>query len=313
MSFPGRPGLGGRVPGTEGNRLAREYIREQFEALPLAPLFDGGWRQSYQTLAAGRPLEAVNVGGRLAATGPGVSGGAIVIGAHYDHLEGIAGADDNASSVAIMIENGQDPGRRKLRGARISCSWPFDAEERPYYLTSDMGSVFFYEHRPVADIEAAVLLDLCGHDFPLPGKEDALFVIGADSSPDLARDLPDLKGRGISPYFASDEYAGDKSDYYVFKKNGVPYIFLSVGWWECYHQPCDTLDKLNYEKMTGICRYLADVVRYMSDHTVRPGAADTLDLEARDLSALLDHHIPADRQEIGAIVSAFVSSHLGRS
>ena len=43
-----------------------------------------------------------------------------------------------------------------------------------------------------------------------------------------------------------NEYVGDVSDHGIFRRNGVPYLFLSCGHWEHYHQPTDTPDRLNY-------------------------------------------------------------------
>ena len=57
----------------------------------------------------------------------------------------------------------------------------FDAEERPYYLTEDMGSIYFYEHNPRPSVECGIFLDLCGHDFPLPGNVDIRFTHQSNS------------------------------------------------------------------------------------------------------------------------------------
>jgi len=313
-NFLAAPALDGRVPGEEGNRLAREYIIERLSRLPLSPLFDGEWSQAYRTEASGAPVTAVNIGAVLTAENNAKSSPCLLVGAHYDHLKGIPGADDNASSVAIMIEAARIlAGRQGRRRNKDILFVAFDAEERPYYLTEDMGSIYFYEHNPRPSVECGIFLDLCGHDFPLPGNEDALIVIGADSSPDLLRQLPGISGQSVKSYFVSDNYAGDKSDYYIYKKNGIPYVFLSVGWWECYHKPCDTLDKLNYVKMEGICHYLVDLIDCLQTVDVTPGAVDSLELEARSLSDLLGQEIPADRETIGQIISAFSTSTLKRS
>ena len=41
-------------------------------------------------------------------------------------------------------------------------------------------------------------------------------------------------------------------DHGVFRRNDVPYLFFSCGRWEHYHQPSDTPDRLNYEKMEHV-------------------------------------------------------------
>jgi Zn-dependent M28 family amino/carboxypeptidase len=101
--FLANPALNGRVPGREGNRLARNYIRQKFEEIGLTPLFGQSWYQEYPTQASGKLVIGKNVGGTLEASVGNINAPTMIIGAHYDHLEGIPGADDNASSIAIWI------------------------------------------------------------------------------------------------------------------------------------------------------------------------------------------------------------------
>ena len=110
-NFLADPELDGRVPGKEGNRLAREYIRDRLAELPLYPLFNGNWHQEYLAEASGVPVNAVNIGAVLSPEAEEKDDPCLLVGAHYDHLEGIPGADDNASSVAIMIEAARIPSR----------------------------------------------------------------------------------------------------------------------------------------------------------------------------------------------------------
>jgi hypothetical protein len=158
-----------------------------------------------------------------------------------------------------------------------------------------------------------MIMDLCGHDFPIPGKEDAIFIMGADSSPTLAETLPYIKAEKITPFLINDRYGGDKSDYYVFKKGRIPYVLLSVGWWECYHKPCDTLEKLNYEKMAGTCSLLENIITALSAKVIPAESVDTIELEARYLSALTGQDIAPHRTTIDSLVSKIKSTYLGRS
>jgi Peptidase family M28 len=312
--FLADPRLNGRVPGEEGNRLARDYIRQQFEQIGLTPLFGQEWIQEYLTKASGKAVTGANVAGQLKVGDACMSTASIIVGAHYDHLQGIPGADDNASSVAIMIETARilaqrDQGTRRKNIVFVA----FDTEERPYYLTQDMGSVHFYHNNPIQQIDCAVIMDLCGHDFPVPGREDAIFLMGADSSPTLAEILPSIKGENITPFIINDRYSGDKSDYHAFKSAGIPYVFLSVGWWECYHKPCDTLERLNYEKMAATCILLEGIVTSISAMAIHPALVDTTDIEARSISNLVGREIKADRATLDAIVAKIKSAYLGRS
>ena len=312
--FLANPKLNGRVPGHEGNRLARNYIRQQFEAIGLTPLFGQSWYQQYPTQASGNAVTGTNVGGVLRAGATKLAAPCMIIGAHYDHLEGIPGADDNASSVAIMIETARSLVQHHSETLRKHLVFvAFDTEERPFYLTPDMGSIFFYHHRPVEQIDCALIMDLCGHDFPIPGREDSIFIMGADSSPTLAETLPRITAEKITPFIINDRYGGDKSDYYVFKKGRIPYVFLSVGWWECYHQPCDTLEKLNYDKMAGICSLLENIIMALAAKVIPAKSVDTIELEARYLSLLTGQDIAPHRPTLDSLVSKIKSTYLGRS
>ncbi len=72
------------------------------------------------------------------------------------------------------------------------------------------------------------------------------------------------------------------SDHDVFRLNDVPYLFLSCGRWEHYHEPTDTPDKLNYDKMARILEYLVHVVRVMCDRELTVATpTDTVGLEIK--------------------------------
>jgi len=47
-----------------------------------------------------------------------------------------------------------------------------------------------------------------------------------------------------------------RSDHYNFVKNGIPAIFYFSGVHEDYHKPTDTVDKIEFEKMTEITRLI---------------------------------------------------------
>ena len=59
----------------------------------------------------------------------------------------------------------------------------FDAEEPPHFLQPTMGSIRFYEDQLQDEIHCAVIMDLVGHDVPVQGLEDLLFITGMESDP----------------------------------------------------------------------------------------------------------------------------------
>ncbi len=144
-----------------------------------------------------------------------------------------------------------------------------DAEEPPYYLTSTMGSTVFVERQAKRPVHAAIVMDLVGHDVPLVGGEDLLFVTGMESDAGLERvvlDLPaDPRVRVVT---ALTRYVGDMSDYHAFRLAEVPYLFLTCAHGPHYHRPSDTADTLSYGKMAGIVG--------QAEHMVRAAAARPL-------------------------------------
>ena len=65
--------------------------------LDVEPLFDGQWTQD---VVDGIEVIGTNLGG----IARGESRRSILLGAHYDHFEGIPGADDNAAALSIVID-----------------------------------------------------------------------------------------------------------------------------------------------------------------------------------------------------------------
>lgn len=136
-------------------------------------------------------------------------------------------------------------------------------------------------------VHAAIIMDLVGHDIQVPGdilpkpwlqrfpglkgKEvkvpylsRLLAVTGAESHPvrqlvEQTR-LPDKLLLLMTP----NRNVGDMSDHGVFRQNGVPYLFLSCGHWLHYHEVTDTPDRLNYDKMTAITRYVVGLVQALA-------------------------------------------------
>jgi Zn-dependent M28 family amino/carboxypeptidase len=94
-----------------------------------------------------RPKLQVTVGGRAChnivgeEAGIGDSHEIVLIGAHYDSVQGGPGANDNASGVAALLALA-----RALASTRLSRTLRFVAfvnEEPPYIRTKKMGSLLY--------------------------------------------------------------------------------------------------------------------------------------------------------------------------
>ncbi|MDC0305647.1 M28 family peptidase, partial [Akkermansiaceae bacterium] len=201
----------------------------------------------------------------------------VLIGAHYDSVIDAPCADDNGASVAISLAAAyaiaQSGGLERDLLVAI-----FDAEEPPYFQSECMGSIRFYEDQTdERGIHFAVISDLVGHDITFPKAVTKrlpaaklltspfaalTFMTGAESHPELPKVLENIDTpKGMKLIATLNEYVGDMSDHGIFRLNDIPYVFLSCGRWEHYHQPSDTPEKLNYQKMGAITEYCIRVCR----------------------------------------------------
>jgi len=280
VRFLASPDLRGRLRGTEENARARAHIVGRLRGAGLAPLFNGSFEQPTHIGGAdvAAAPHATNVGAVFRAARPDAEW--IVLVAHYDHLGVVddaihAGADDNASSVALLLALADSLGRtRPVLRRHVVFLFP-DAEEPPDIRTDRMGSSWFWRHAPfpAEQLHLAIVLDLMGGraspEMEATGLGQALFVLGAEASRGLAdfvRALP--RGDGVEPVFLSlpmieaVPYAPRRrfarSDYHGLREHlGRPFVFMSTGRTETYHTERDTPDTLDYAKLGRVTRWVA--------------------------------------------------------
>lgn len=244
----------GRMVGTPGHEVAKEYLTQRMKDAGLQPYAGNDFQLPYGD-------KFTNIVGIVPDMDGSTDGPAILVGAHYDTAGPWAGADDNAAAVAILLENAkmlaEDDGQRKPIIFAI-----FDAEEPPYFHTDDMGSTHFFHHQLKHKVETAIIMDLVGHDVPIEGIEELVFITGTESHSTLGQvhDFTANEPGRLVFATAQNELIGNMSDHHVFEQNDVPFLFLSCGRWQHYHQPSDTPDKLNYTKMMYITMLVFDLI-----------------------------------------------------
>jgi len=260
------PELEGR--GSPASRLlAAKYLVREFQQLKLKPLWGEqfvqevpGIRREDGTL----PVWGLNVGAILEGSDPRLKDEIIVIGVHYDHL-GIRdgkiypGADDNASSVAMMLEVARQFGTANERPHRSIAFIGFDLEEHLLW-----GSRWFVGHPPwpLKQIKLFITADLLGRtlgDLPLP----VVFVMGSERGTGMSALLKQLApAPGLELARLGADIVGTRSDYGPFRDEKVPFLFFSLGEHPDYHTPRDTPDKLNYQQLARI----SNVIWYLLEH-----------------------------------------------
>jgi peptidase M28-like protein len=248
-----------RLPGTPGGLAARQFVVEAFANLGLEPAGEDVFLQHIPA------VDGANVLGRR----PGRSDRSIIVGAHFDACRidgGInPGANDNAASVAVMLEVARAVMLAPQLG-RTVVFVGFDAEEPPYFQTPNMGSRRFVEEEAVSlrSVDLMICLDVIGH--AIGNNHDAeiaetVFVLGANKSPQVGRILAQIQAvPGLIPRRLDVEIMDQVSDYAAFQDAGVPFLFYNNGRNEHYHATTDTSDFLDFDKMSSLTEHLIALV-----------------------------------------------------
>ena len=277
-----------RVVGSAGHMAARDWARRRFDELRLVPYAGPDFEMSY--LGDGR-LSFANVVGVAPAASSAATEAAgdrraartepVVLGAHYDTVPGTPGADDNAASLAIVVE----VARRLVRSpaARPVVIAAFDAEEPPYFHSRAMGSTRFVADHGGDGAHLAIILDLVAHRLPLPGLERLVALMGAESHPALADVVRSASASHVPLITLPNLHMPDMSDHHAFRLARVPYLFVTCGQGPHYHAPSDTLANVDLEKVVAV----TDLVEQL----VRDGATSPLDGARHYDSSTLDHEM----------------------
>ena len=198
----------------------------------------------------------------------------IVVGAHYDSVVGVAGANDNGSGVAAVLELA-----RMFKGAAPARTLRFVLfvnEELPFYRTLDMGSRRYAarsKHQG-ENIVAMFSLETIGYysdergsqryPFPLsffyPDTGNFLaFVSNFASRPLLHDALSAFRRHAAFPSEGVAAHASiqgvDWSDHWPFWDEGYPALMVTDTApfrYPHYHTREDTPDKVDYERLARV-------------------------------------------------------------
>ena len=205
--------------------------------------------------AGGETFEAENVCGWWPGSDPVLRKEAIVISAHYDHVgtrdrQIYNGADDNASGSAGLLALAE--GLAAYGPMRRSVLLLWVSGEEKGLLGSDAWARSPWlpgQSRAVANVN----IDMIGRNAP-----DKLLITPTAALPQhnglvrLADRLaPD---EGFGPLGSCDEY-WFRSDHASFSQHlEIPVTFLFADVHEDYHEPTDTADKVDFDKIRRVMR-----------------------------------------------------------
>lgn len=183
----------------------------------------------------------------------------VILGAHYDHLGTSAGgdvfngADDNASGTTAILEIARAFARNPVKPRRSLLFISHTGEENGL-----LGSEYYTTHPliPLENTVAQLNIDMIGRN-----DDNSVYIIGSDF---LSTELHHINEKSNKIIGLDFDYSYNsrtdpnrfyyRSDHYNYAKHGIPVIFYFTGTHEDYHQPSDTVDKLNFSKMERIAR-----------------------------------------------------------
>ena len=216
-----------------------------------------------------------NVAGILDGTDPQLKDEYVTFSAHYDHLktgphgEIYHGADDDGSGTSAVLAIAK---AMSLNRPKRSVLIIFHAGEELGLL----GSEYNADYAPVVPLDKMVVdlnIDMIGRS-KAPGDHDpadehltgpnTVYVVGSNR---ISKELDEISTEtneqfqkmNLDYYYndpANPERIYYRSDHWNYAKHGIPIIFYFTGTHVDYHRPTDTIDKINFSKMTEITRLI---------------------------------------------------------
>lgn len=201
----------------------------------------------------------------------------VAVGAHYDHVGICApngvdpicnGADDDGSGTTAILSMAEALAKAPSRPKRSVLFVWHCGEEKGLW-----GSRYFTENPtvPIDHIVTQINIDMIGRskkegdtnprNKDLTGPNDVYLIGSTMMSTELGELVQSVNKSYLNIGFDTryDDPADPnrfffRSDHYNYARKGIPIIFFFDGVHEDYHQPGDSPDKIDYQKMEKITR-----------------------------------------------------------
>jgi hypothetical protein len=263
-------GAGDRLFQAAGKQAAEVRNSIDSKAAPASFEISGTQVEFRTVLSEMRRADSYNVVGLLEGSDQTLSAETVILSAHFDH-DGTGpagtyhGADDNGSGTVGVVALAHAFASNPVRPKRSLLFIVFAAEERGL-----LGAYYYVSHplRPLATTRATINFDMIGRNETAdprviteisPDTSNQLGLIGTHYSPDYRETVErqnKIVGLDLTYKWDLDSYNGVlfRSDQYPFLMHDIPGIWWFTGFHPDYHQVSDTVEKINFEKMTKILR-----------------------------------------------------------
>jgi len=246
-----------------------------------------------------------NVIGILEGSDPVLKNEYVAIGAHYDHV-GMNpfwagedkiwnGADDDGSGTVAVMAMAEAFSKGAARPKRSILFIWVAGEEKGLW-----GSEYFTDNPtvPLQSIVAQLNIDMIGRaqvsgdethpqnkNLPKPGE---VFVIGSKLMSTELGELSESVNRSFLNMTFNYKYDDPndpeqffyRSDHYNFARKGIPIIFYMDGSHADYHQPSDSIEKIDFQNMERIARTIFATGWELANRPARPKVDKPLQLGA---------------------------------
>lgn len=279
----------------QGEKSSASNIFNKAIAGDLVPSFELGAAKRLNLNVA---IKTENTGSQnvvaiLEGSDPVLKNEYVAVGAHYDHVGSNPyaagddkiwnGADDDGSgTVAVMsMAEAFSKGPRPKRSMLFI--WHAGEEHGLW------GSDYFSNNPtvPIGSIITELNIDMIGR-YQNPGddnprnkllpKQGEIFLIGSKMMSTELGEISEATNSGFLNLSFNYKYDDPKdeeqyfyrSDHFNYAKKGVPIIFYMDGSHADYHQPSDSIEKINFEQMEKVARTIFATGWELANRAARP-------------------------------------------
>ncbi|MBD1877527.1 M28 family peptidase [Coleofasciculus sp. FACHB-T130] len=256
---------------SSGHFYVQHYIREQLQQWGTVETHEFSIRgQNHQNLILNLPAATNN------------QKPPILIGAHYDAAPGTPGADDNATGVAALLELARifaaEPAKYPVRLVA------FDMEEYGMLGSQQYASDLKQQGQSLRLMLSLEMLGYCnsapgsqrypaGLERFYPNRGDYIALIGnLPSIPDLIHLSRNIRKVGVPSEWlpvpnkgliVSSTRLSDHSPFWDLGYKAMMVTDTAFMRNPHYHQPSDTIETLDLDFLTGVCRGLASGISHL--------------------------------------------------
>lgn len=248
----------GRRTGTEGNRIAREYIVTRFQEIGAKP-FKGKYTHPFNFTSRRSQEEMTGI--NVIAEIEGITDSLIVVTAHYDHLGKrdsliFNGADDDASGTAAIINLAAYFAKEQPNHTLIFAA--FDAEE----MGLQGARAFVNDSLTLQKVKLNINLDMVAQN-----DSSEIYAVGTYHYPETKSILESVDTGEVNMLFghdSPDDGSQDwtfSSDHGPFHSKGIPFVYFGVEDHEHYHKHTDDFDTIPQENYKANVALILKVIK----------------------------------------------------